>query len=356
MFQCLECPYNTENKYNFNRHITKKHSKIINNVINTLPNVIHSLPNVIHSLPNVITSNPNVIHNNQCNKCHKILSSKGTLTRHMKTCSGLNNKQCIFCNKILSSIQYKEKHQLICKDKNKPATIINNTNNIDNSITNIQNNDNSTNIQNNDNSTNIQNNTQNIDNSVNIVVFNSNPNQTTKFDTHHITPDVLIQIFKQSMNNNTKLCSNLLDAIWEQVNNRCIIKKNIKTHISKISGENGSWLSGLDLDIYPKYLKDAYKTSKRLISKYKPELYKTLTEKKVDETYHNMDTFQSLEMDDKPLTDEYMIEDNFSRGYSKEECAYMRNEQKLDNILIEEYQRNYKRYICKASDNAKRLA
>jgi hypothetical protein len=250
---------------------------------------------------------------------------------------------------MLASKQSKEKHQLICKDKDKPTNIINNTiNNNDNSTTN--------NIQNTTN--NIQNTTNNIqnnDNSVNIVVFNLNPKQTTKFETHHITPEVLIQIFKQSMNNNTKLCSNLLNIIWEQVNNRCIIKPNMKTQISKVSGVNGSWLSGLDLDIYPKYLKDAYKTTKKLIDKYKPELYKTLNEKKVDETYNNIDTYESLEMDDKILTDEYMIEDNYFRGYSKEECEEMRKEQKLDNILIEEYQRNYKRYRCKASDNAKRL-
>ena len=349
MLQCIECTYNTKIKCNLERHIINKHKKAaqkLNNLSQKLNNLSQNLNNLSQNLNN-LSQNLNIDDNNilpnQCLQCNKIYSSKKGLKVHLLNCKGINkDKQCIYCKKMLATKQSKDRHQLICKDKDTPTTIINNTTINDNSITNI------------DNST--TNNIQNNDNSVNIVVFNSNPKQTTKFDTHHITPEVLIQIFKQSMNNNTKLCSNLLDIIWEQVNNRCIIKPNIKTQISKISGENGSWLSGLDLDIYPKYLKDAYKTSKRLITKYKPELYKTLNEKKVDETYNNMDTYQSLEMDDKPLTDAYMIEDNFSRGYSKDECAEMRKEQKLDNILIEEYQRNYKRYRCKASDNAKRFA
>jgi hypothetical protein len=353
MFQCLECPYNSKDKSNYNRHIIKKHKKIINNVITSNPNVITSNPNVITSNPNVITSNPNVItsnpnvitsnpnviHSNKCHKCHKILSSKSNLTKHMKTCCGTNKKECKFCHKVLSSIQYKDKHQLICKDKDKPTTIINNTTNIQNNTTNIQ------------NITNIQN---NIDNSVNIVVFNSDPKRTTKFDTEHITSDVLIKIFKQSMNN-IMLCSKLLDAIWENVNNRCIIKPNMKTKYSKVSGENGSWLSVLDLDTYPKYLKDGYKTTKKLLNKLKQELSKKLNENTIDEIYNNLDDYENLDMDDKQLTDAYLIEDNFFRGYSKEECEDIRKNQKNENEKIEEYQRNYKRYRLKASDNAKRL-
>lgn len=137
------------------------------NVINPLPNVIHPLPNLIHSVPNVLISLPDVIHSlpdviislpdvkhslpdvmhslpdttisNKCEKCHKVLSSKGTLTRHMKTCSGINNKECQFCEEILFSIQYKDKHELICKEKGKSLPIIKNDNSITHHIDNTQN-------------------------------------------------------------------------------------------------------------------------------------------------------------------------------------------------------------------------
>jgi hypothetical protein len=281
-----------------------------------------------------------VINDTECNKCHKVFSEKKNAIRHMKTCSGLNNKECQFCKKILSSIQYKNKHELLCKEKGKSLTI-NNNNTVNNNTVNTVNTDNTVN---------------NIDNSINITVFNADPRKTTKFDTHHITPNVLIQIFKQSMNNDNLLSSKLLDAIWENVNNRCIIKPNMKTNFSKVYGINGSWVSGLDIDIFPKYLKDGYKTSKRLINKYRPELLKTICENNIDKAYYTLDDMETIDMDDKPLTREYLIEDNFFRGIPKDECEEIQKNQMVLNEQIDEYQRNYKRYKCKASDNAKLLA
>ena len=258
--------------------------------------------------------------NNQSEKCHKVLSSQKTLKVHIKTC---NKKECQFCNKVLSSIQYKNKHELICKEKGQTFTIIN---------------------------------TQNNDNSINITVFNADPRKTTKFDTHHITPDVLIQIFKQSMNNNKLLCSKFLDVIWDKVSNRCITKSNMKTQFSKVSGENGSWLSGLDLDIYPKFLKDVFKTSTRLINKYKPELLKLISEDNIDKAHFFLDEMETIEMDDKKKSKMDMDDDNYFYGNSEEESIRINNFQEIDNERIEEFQRSYKRYKLKAYDNAKLLA
>jgi len=312
MFQCSECPYNTDNKYNYNRHSLSKHSKII-------------IKN------NISDPNLNIILPNQCEKCHKLYSSKSSYTKHSLICKGINkDKQCIYCHKVLASKQSKEKHQLICKNKDKPTSIINN-------ITNIQNNT-VTNIQ---------------DNSINITVFNANPHKTTKFDTHHITPDVLIHIFKKSMNNNKLLCSKFLDAIWDKLSNRCITKTNMKTQFSKVSGENGSWLSGLDLDIYPKFIKDVFKTSTKLINKYKPELIKLISEDNIDKAYFFLDEMETVEMDDKKKSQSDMDDDNYFYGNSEEESIRINAFQEIDNERIEEFHRSYKRYKLKAYDNSK---
>ena len=346
MFQCLECPYNTANKYNYNRHSHSKHSKIIkkNNIIDGNLNIIDGNLNIIDgNLNNIdgnlnnIDGNLNITFLNQCKKCKKIYTSKSNLTAHLKICQGPNkNKECKFCQKILASKQSKDKHELICKENGKSITIINN----DNSITN--------NIQNIDNST-------NIDNSINITIFNADPKRITKFDTHHITPDVLIQIFKKSMNDNKQLCSILLDTIWNKVNNRCIMKTNMKTQFSKVSGENGSWLSVLDLDIYPKFLKDVFKTSIRLINKHKIELLKFINEDKIDKAYLFIDEMETIEMDDKKISKSDMDDDNYFYGNSEEDSINININREMDNERIDEFQRSYKRYRLKAYDNSKLL-
>ena len=55
IFNCSKCVYQTNKKFNLNRHITSKHKEDynINDIINT-----------------------NDINDNKCDKCNKILSSK----------------------------------------------------------------------------------------------------------------------------------------------------------------------------------------------------------------------------------------------------------------------------------------
>jgi hypothetical protein len=358
MFQCLDCGYNTANKSNLKRHSLSKHPKIINNnnnidgnmdnssgnMDNSSGNMDNSSGNMDNSSGNMDTVLPNDTILNQCEKCQKIYTSKGNLKTHSVICKGIMNKyECEYCHRVLCNSTSKKRHELICKEKGKSLTINNN----DNSVTN--------NTQNNDNTVN-NNNTVNNDNSINITVFNANPRKTTKFDTHHITPDVLIQIFKQSMNNNKLLCSKLLDVIWDKVSNRCITKTNMKTQFSKVSGENGSWLSGLDLDIYPKFLKDVFKTSTRLINKYRAELLKLISEDKIDKAYFFLDEMETVEMDDKKKSKMDMDDDNYFYGNSEEDSIRINGFQEIDNERIDEFQRSYKRYKLKAYDNAKLLA
>ena len=365
MLQCLDCAYNTENKFNFKRHSLSKHQKIINNKdleslnlnneasnlnilslnlnneASNLNNLSLNLNNEASNLNNE-SSNFNNILPNQCEKCHKIYSSQKCLTVHLKICKGINNKECQFCQKEFSTKQSVKRHELICKEKGKNITIINN-------------NTNNTNIQNIDNTVN------NIDNSVtnniihNTIVFNMNNNETIKFDVDHITPEVLIKIFKKSINNHRLMCSKLLDTLWDNVNNRCITKPNIKTNFSKVSGENGTWLSGLDLDILPKFIKDGFKTSTMLIEKYKSQLLKLMNEDKYDEAYIFLDEMETVEIDDKPKSQIDMDDDNYFYGNSKEDSARINKFQEIDNERIEEFQHSYKRYRLKAHDNKIKL-
>ena len=355
MFTCLECGYNTINKFNYNRHTLSKHKKTLKNNNNESQNMNGESQNMNGESQNMNgesqnmngeSQNMNDILPNQCEKCHKVLSSQKTLKVHIKTCKGPNkDKECQFCKKVLATKQSKNNHELICKEKDKGKTInIINNNNNDNSTTNNTTNNNTQN-----------NNIQNIDNSINITVFNSDPKKTTKFDTHHITPDVLIKIFKQSMNCDKLLCSKLLDVIWENVNNRCITKPNIKTNFSKVSGENGSWLSGLDMDIYPKFIKDGCKTSMRLINKYKIDILKLINEDKVDKAHFFLDEMETIEMDDKKMSKKDMDDSNYFYGNSEEESIRINGNQEIDNDRIDEFKHSYARYKLKASDNAKRL-
>jgi hypothetical protein len=147
----------------------------------------------------------------------------------------------------------------------------------------------------------------------------------------------------------------MLDVIWENVKNRCIIKPNIKTNYSKVSGENGSWLSCLDLESIPKFLKDGFKTSKRLIEKYKPQILELIKEDKYDKAFNFIDDMVHIDMDDKPKSQTDMDDDNYFYGNSEEESDSISGYQKIENEQIAEFQRSYKRFKLMAYDNSKLL-
>ena len=103
IFNCSKCVYQTNKKFNLNRHITSKHKEDynINDIINT-----------------------NDINDNKCDKCNKILSSKRNLNNHLLNCNGVSNPlECHICHKILANRGSKSSHLKICK--NKPIELIN---------------------------------------------------------------------------------------------------------------------------------------------------------------------------------------------------------------------------------------
>jgi hypothetical protein len=99
IFNCSKCVYQTNKKFNLNRHITSKHKEDYN--INT-----------------------NDTNDNKCDKCNKILSSKQYLNNHLLNCNGVSNPlECHLCHKILANRGSKSSHLKICK--NKPIELIN---------------------------------------------------------------------------------------------------------------------------------------------------------------------------------------------------------------------------------------
>lgn len=99
IFNCSKCVYQTNKKFNLNRHITSKHKENYN--INT-----------------------NDTNDNKCDKCNKILSSKQYLNNHLLNCNGVSNPlECHICHKILANRGSKSSHLKICK--NKPIELIN---------------------------------------------------------------------------------------------------------------------------------------------------------------------------------------------------------------------------------------
>ena len=306
MLQCVECSYNTKIKCNLDRHIKNKHKKasgnvinnnpnIINNipnVINNNPNIINNNPNVINNNPNVINNNPNVINNNQCEKCHKIYTSKSNLNKHLLICKGpiINKKLCEYCNKLLSSNQAKTTHLTTCKEK--ALTIINNNNsNNDNSITN--------------------NNIQNIQNTIiyNVITFSENPRKPTQFIKEDMTYRKISDIINTSGGNDIQIFEKMYRMVLDNPSNRCIIKKNMKLKHSKAFTGKG-WIQKSDKQLYPKLFNDICAlimelledNEERLSAKYKAVRIENLTQFVDDiQTYELGDTIPT----DKEEKDKY---------------------------------------------------
>ena len=221
-----------------------------------------------------------------------------------------DNVECKFCQKILSSKQSKNNHELICKKKVNNEKIIPQT-----------------------------------------VVFKMNPKKTIKFDTDHITPDVLIQIFTKSMNNHRLLSSKLLDIIWNNEKNRCFFKPNMRTNASKVLDKNNTWISNYDLDIIPKFIRDAFITLTLLIEKYKPQLREIINENEYEEATLFLNEMETVEIEDKPTSQNDINCENYHCGNSQEHGDYINKLQKIQNEAIEEFKSSYNRYKLKGHDN-----
>jgi hypothetical protein len=81
MFKCIECEYYSQRIYNVQRHMIIKHNLTIQCKDMSYVHLNNISPNL----------NINIISPNQCSKCNKIFTVKGSLTRHILICKGINN-------------------------------------------------------------------------------------------------------------------------------------------------------------------------------------------------------------------------------------------------------------------------
>jgi hypothetical protein len=290
MYNCLECTYNTEKKYNLDRHIISKHKISNPNGVIPNPNGVISNPKGVIPNPKGVIPNPKGVIPNQCEQCQKVYSSKGNLNKHLLICKGpiIDVKICEYCKKTLASKRNKENHLTTCKEK--ALTVINNNSNNDNSITN--------------------NNIQNIQNiTYNIITFSENPRKPTQFIKEDMTYRKISDIINTSGGNDIQIFEKMYRMVLDNPSNRCIIKKNMKLKHSKAFTGKG-WIQKSDKQLYPKLFNDICAlimelledNEERLSAKYKAVRIENLTQFVDDiQTYELGDTIPT----DKEEKDKY---------------------------------------------------
>ena len=264
MHNCTQCVYETTTKYYLNKHMKNIHQTII--------------------------KKEKKEDNLECTICKNILSCKQSKNKHELICKNKEKKEekkekdveCKFCQKVLSSKQCKDRHELICKKK------------VNNDI-------------------------------IQTIVFNANPNEYTIFKTDEITVENIIKKFKLQIKNKQidykKISNKLFEIIWDIKENQCIKKKYITQNVSKISGENNTWLSLQDKYIYSKLISDLSYTCANMITLYNDKLKTIIKEKIVDDILDFFDGMAIVDLDeDEKKTDEDMKCESYALGYEKEEA------------------------------------
>jgi len=283
MYECLECPYNTEKKYNLDRHIISKHKKASGNVVNSSGNVVNSSGNVVNSSGNVVNSSGNVVNKNQCEQCQKVYSTSGNLKAHLLICKGIiKTLECEFCKKTYANNQSKTRHILTCKEK--ALTVINNNSNTDNSIT--------TNI------------TNNIQNTIiyNVITFSENPRKPTQFIKEDMTYRKISDIINTSGGNDIQIFEKMYRMVLDNPSNRCIIKKNMKLKHSKAFTGKG-WIQKSDKQLYPKLFNDICALIMELLEDNEERLSAKYKAVRIDNLTQFVDDIQTYELGDTIPTD-----------------------------------------------------
>lgn len=221
IYKCSLCEYESNKKFNFNRHMSSIHYNNSNNDN---------------------TNNTNVEEENKCSKCNKILSSKQYLQKHLQICKGVSNAlECHLCHKIFACYSSKSKHLKICKEKSQqlleikqeeqkqqleviPQTIINNNTQI---------------INNNCNN--------NITYNINLIRFNEDELKID-FDIEHLEKNNII--FKLYIIEPEDAFRIFYRKLFENKNNQLVIKQNLKHTYSKVHTGRNIWQKMLDDYIY----------------------------------------------------------------------------------------------------------
>ena len=235
-YECEECNYKTNLKYNFNRHMMLNHEKEINK------------KTVDKKTVNKKTVNKKTV-DKKCEKCLKILSSKQYLQKHLLVCKGMINPlECQYCHKILCDSSSKTKHLKICKKRDikeedvNEEEVVNEKEEVDVKEEKPQIITNQT-INNNCITTNI---TSNIIYNINLVSFNKHDEKIT-FDTSHLNKDFMYKIRTKTEDDAFYYYCNIL---FENNNNKMIIKSSMRNDLSNVHVGLNVWEKIYDDYIY----------------------------------------------------------------------------------------------------------
>ena len=254
-FQCSLCKDVFATKYSLIRHTGRKHklSDMDNKSKSSDENLKSGNENLKSGNENLKSgsesssaeTDENGNKKHRCHICYKNLSSNCYLLKHIKTCKGVINRlQCEYCEKEFKHEKSRFHHYKICgtkkemaliEDKQKPT--INNSGQINNNL-----------------STGTQNVNNNTNNNI-IIVYN--PNGITPFSTDHLKAEdfkKILQLASARLDN--RALEEYSKQIFENEENRCIKKTNIKLGHSQIHLGDNKWKLQLDKNIYPQLATD----------------------------------------------------------------------------------------------------
>ena len=286
-YNCSQCLYKTDKKYNFNRHMVLKHkisdcrnttsdsSNIINdcrNTVNDSSNIINYCRNTENDSSNIINDCRNTANDKECIKCGKILSSKYYLQKHLIICKGVSNPlECHLCHKILANSGSKSHHLKICPGNkslvvyNKPLNEISSEPQIE-TLSELIPKTNELSISN------ISNSNNNISNCNNTITYNINLvsydeyEEKINFDISHLNKEIAHKLSTKYFESAFYyFCMKL----FENKNNQLIIKENLKFSNSKIHTGFKVWIKIYDKHIYPIIMTNISETMLLFIETYK---------------------------------------------------------------------------------------
>ena len=241
IYKCKYCIYNSNRLYNFKRHMMTKHKEI------NYQHLFNDNKKVDNDNKKVDNFNKKVDNDNECIKCHKILSSKQYLNKHLLICKGVSNPlECHLCHKILSDKSSKCKHIKICKGIENSKELIT----IENNNTNDLINTNSNNIINTNSNNIITTNSNNVINTnnynINLISYNKE-DRKIEFDINHMNKNLIYKL--RTMHENDAYVF-FCYKLFENKNNQMIIKTNLRHIYSNVHLGFNIWEKILDNNIY----------------------------------------------------------------------------------------------------------
>ena len=251
-YKCSLCNYDSNKKYNLDRHIKMVH-KIINNeneeeagnVSIEAGNISIFSPKVDSEAGKISIEAGKVSIDNKCPKCNKIFTRKTNLNKHIPLCKNISNiLECSNCHRKFSHQSSLSRHKKDCI-KNILTKDTNETKNDNKTIVNVQDNSNNT--------TNTTNNTTN--NNINQTIIMNFPDGMSDnkfaFVKDHIAKDNYKLLEKMFINKLPREgFARYTYSILKRPENRMVHKTSPNTKYSKVR-RNGIMEYETDKEVLP---------------------------------------------------------------------------------------------------------